>query len=139
MQKNLSNILALAKKAYMSCRSKFHEYFESEFIRNFLVNSIKRDKHIINKTNQQTLYDLIDNSVLYRLELSTLPPDKTDLLYSFANPFDAAVSLDELLESLVYSAFPASLVKEYKDALEQHIYDSRIVDLIISRLECKKS
>lgn len=133
----MAAIISLCKKAYTDCSSKFHNYFENEFVRTFLVNSVKRDKHIISKSNRDILYNFIDSCVLYRLELTNERPDKSNLLYSFANPFDANDSLDDLLESLVYGMYPATLVKEFKDSLEQRISDERIVDLMVTKLEVK--
>lgn len=132
-------IISISKKAYNECSEKFHDYFEQLFIRTVSVNLQRREKHVLNANSREILHDFIDNCVLYRLELVSEEPNKNDFLYSFSNPYDMSSSLDEIIESLVYSVYPTELVKTYKDTLEQYINDQRIVDVIVSRMETERN
>lgn len=135
----VSAIISISKKAYKECSEKFHDYFEQMFVRTVSVNLMRKEKHVLNRNNREMLCEFIDDCVLYRLELISEEPDKNSLLYSFSNPYDVSVSLDEVMESLVYGAYPVNLVKTFKDTLEQYITDQRIVDVIVSRLETNKN
>lgn len=135
----VARIISIANKAYLSCKSCFHDYFERQFNESISLKLSRKQAREMTAPNfRSQLHELIDISVLYRLELSNDPPDVTNLLYSFDSPSLFADELDDVLDKLIYSAYPVELVKVYRDALSFHIDDDQIIDVLSARIECDK-
>ena len=74
---------------------------------------------------------------MYRLGITTKEPQLKDVIYDLSldvNPEVYSVPLDSVLEKLIYSAIPKSLIYQLKARIDGYNLDEAIVNLIISKL-----
>lgn len=122
-------------KAYMRAAPLFHEHFKRLFDISLHTTLMIKDKYIKTLYQDEDLYKLIDDSVKYRIGLQTAEPNKNNFIYSMSNPYMLTESLDDILQKIMYSAYPVSLLNEFRNYLVSYINDDRIVDLALSKLE----
>ena len=133
--KKVNNIIQIVKKSYDIYADDFHEYFTDSFNRSLISNcgfgrSFDIDHEVLNK--------FIDKCVYYRLGISDIMPQKSDIVYDLsksASPEDIAMTTDDVYSKLVYCAYPAKLIKKLKSQLEANKLSESVVDLITSKLE----
>lgn len=135
MKSKLSGILIDISKAYMAAAPLFHDHFKQMFELSLYSNITLKSKYIHKLYDELELYDFVDSAVKYRLGISKDAPNSSKLIYSMANPYATTVILDDILEKIMYSAYPLKLIQEFKHYLECYIHDERIVDLMLSKLE----
>lgn len=135
MNSKLSVILNDILKAYTAAAPIFHEHFKQTFELSLYSAAALKSKYIHKLYDEAELFAFIDASVKYRLGLSKDAPNNSRLIYSMANPYTVTESLDDILDRIMYSAYPLKLIQEFKHYLECYIHDERIVDLMLSKLE----
>lgn len=136
MKANLSNVINDCKKAYGYCRNVFHQYFRQRLkvAISQNLNKFKVDDYLTSKVMRR-LDEMVDKGVMYRLNLTDEFPDYKDLLYEFECPVMMGKSVDDILEELVYGAFDASLLKEFRHELGVYMSNENVIDLFVSKLE----
>lgn len=135
MQKKVEAILTLTMNAYKQCSDLFHEYYLNEF-KNDIISVYQHNKLIL-KFDESIFNKFVDSGIMYRLGINSKKPNKKDIMYDlseFVSPDNYSVSLDDVLEKLIYSAVPSNLIHQIKSRLSPNL-DEYVVDLIISKLE----
>lgn len=135
MQKKVDAILTIIKNSYKQCADVFHEYFINEFKTNIISENLY-NKQLL-KFNESVFCSFIDDGIMYRLGITTKEPQLKDVIYDLSldvNPEVYSVPLDSVLEKLIYSAIPKSLIYQLKARIDGYNLDEAIVNLIISKL-----
>jgi hypothetical protein len=135
IEKKVGSILTLTINAYKQCSDIFHEFYLNEF-KNNIISTYLHNKLIL-KFDESSFTKFIDSCIMYRLGVSNKRPDKKDIMYDLSSsisPETYSVPLDEVLEKLIYSAVPSSLIHQLKSRISSSM-DEIVVDLIISKLE----
>ena len=131
----LSLIMNDINKAYTNAANVFHAHFKQIFDTSLRTDLMVKEKYIKSLYRPDDLYEFIDAAVRYRIGVTTIEPPKNKFIYSMTDPYMITESLDDILHRIMYSAYPANVIKEFKNYLDGYIYDERIVDLIVSKLE----
>ena len=134
MQK-VNNVIQIIKKSYDIYAEDFHTYYTS-VLNKSLIRSNTFNRLI--DIDHKVLNNFIDKCVYYRLGISDILPQKSDILYNLtreASPSDIELNTDEIYTTLVYCAYPAALIKKLRSQLEANKLPENIIDLISSKLE----
>lgn len=129
------NITINIFKAYCACATTFHEYFKKQFEIELRTNFKLKDKYLDNMYQDKDLYQFIDECIQYRIGLTDIEPNGQKFSYRFDDCYEKTESLDQILERIMYSAFPAEILLTFKNALDSYVGNEQISDLILSKLE----
>ena len=108
--KKVNNIIQIVKKSYEIYANDFHEYFTESFNKTLISNHTFNH---IDEFDHAVLNKFIDKCVYYRLGISDVMPQKSDILYDItksASPDELALDTQDIYETLVYCAYPAKLI-----------------------------
>lgn len=133
--KKVNNIIQILKKSYELYANDFHEYFIQQF-NSSLISSSLSDGDL--NYNTSLLESFIDKCIYYRLGISDVQPSTASILYNLStslSPIAYSESLDDIMDKLVYGAYPSRLINKLRSQLEAHLLSQPIIDLITSKLE----
>lgn len=122
-------------KAYDRSSINFHEYFKHEFDMMLRTTLRSKEKYIRSLYNDSDLNNLIDEAVRYRIGMSNAEPDKNKFIYSLNDPFAIVTTLDEILNKIMYSAYPEDILRNFRCQMSNYNVDDRIIDIVMSKLE----
>lgn len=124
--------------AYVACRDMFYEYYGSAVYDGIVVKSFKKLSSVPNV--RASLHELIDDCVMFRLNITNDIPSKSNTYYAFTESIkynlveELDKTLNQIVESLVYCAYPWKIVKEFKNKLLNEGISSTTADDIIDGL-----
>ena len=133
--KKVNNIILVVKKTYDLYAEDFHNHFTNLFNASLIANHGYNSTYDINSI---MLNKFIDKCVYYRLGVSDVMPQKSDIIYDLSNslsPEELTLDTDDIYGRLVYCAYPAKLIKKFRSQLEANKLPDPIIDLITSKLE----
>lgn len=134
--KKVNNIIQILKKSYELYSNDFHEYYLQQFNSSLISSSSFSDGDL--KYNTQLLESFIDKCIYYRLGISDIQPSTASILYNLStslSPTEYSESLDDIMDKLVYGAYPSRLINKLRSQLESHSLPQSVIDLITSKLE----
>lgn len=130
-----ASIMNAIARAYDRASVDFHEYFKREFDLLLRTSVRTKEKYIRSLYNDSDLNQLIDDAVRYRIGMSNNEPDKNKFIYSMNDPFALGETLDDILQKIMYSAYPEDVVRNFRCQLVNYNIDDRIIDVVMSKLE----
>lgn len=133
--KKLNEVLINVAKAYEAASNEFHNYFKRAFDLSLRTDLMVKEKYIKSLYNDVDLFKFIDETVRYRIGITSKEPNKSKFLYSMNDPYMLTESLDDILYRIMYSAYPPELLNEFRNYLVSYVHDDRIIDLMLSKLE----
>ena len=134
-ERKMLDIMSNIRKAYYLTASSFHNYFKTEFDITLRTDLHVQEKYIKQLYDDVDLFRFVDESVLYRIGTTQVPPNTDKFFYSMNDPYLLTESLDSVLHRIMYSAYPPDLINELRANLSNHINDDRIVNLVLGKLE----
>ena len=132
---NIKRVLLSVAKTYKNMSPLFHEHY-TKVLKSTLLSESTFNKHST-EIDEHLFNTFIDNCIVYRLGLSDKRPKTSDVMYDMTNNVSVdvvEVSLDSVLDQLLYSAVPQSLVNEFKQRLESQDVDERFIEHITFKL-----
>lgn len=133
--KKLAEVLTNVSKAYTAAAPVFHNYFKRIFDLSLRTDLMIKEKYIKTLYDDDALFRLVDETVRYRLGLTSREPNRSAFLYSMNDPYMLTETLDSVLYRIIYSAYPPEVLDEFRNFLNTYVHDERIVDLMLSKLE----
>ena len=133
--KKVNNIIQILKKSYELYSADFHEYYIQRFNSSLISSSSFSG---VLKYNTSLLESFIDKCVYYRLGISDVLPTTNSIIYEISvslSPTEYSESLDDIMDELVYGAYPSRLINKLRSQLESHSLSQSVIDLITSKLE----
>lgn len=135
--KRLNSILSDITKSYFITSAVFHEYFKRMLDISLRTSLHLKDKYLNNIYNVEYFYSFIDHAVNYRIGTVKAKPNKCNFVYSFTTPYSVEESLDDILDKIMYSAYPVEVLVPFKNNLDSFIHDDRIVNIVLSKLDTR--
>lgn len=137
MNKTVSNILEYVRIAYKQASPRFHEHYRNVFKTLLISDNHTYSKALLNFSTSD-FDEFVDECMLYRLGLTMNKPNPKEAMYNIslnAYPERYQVTIDSILDIMIYTAVPARLVNEIKGRLESHDIHEKILDRILKRIE----
>lgn len=132
---NVKRLLLCVAKTYKQISPMFHDHY-TKVMKSTLLSECLFNKHAM-EIDEHLFNTFIDNCIVYRLGLSDRCPQKRDIMYDLSNNAttdEIEVSLDVVLDQLLYSAVPRSLVNTFKQQLESQDVAEKIVEHVTFKL-----
>ena len=134
--KKVNNIIQVVKKSYELLADDFHSYFNERFQQSTIRFSFSGASSM--SYDQSVLNNFIDRCIYYRLGISDVKPQRSDIIYDLSStiaPEEFEPDVDSIFAELVYCAYPVKLITKFKHQLEAHKVDPKAIELIVSKLE----
>lgn len=132
---HIKRVLLSVATTYKKMSPLFHDYY-TKSLKSTLLSESLFNKHST-EIDERLFNTFIDNCMVYRLGLTDKYPKTSDIMYDISNNVSMdvmEVSLDTVLDQLLYSAVPQWLVSEFKQRLESQDVDDRFIEHITFKL-----
>lgn len=135
MSDKVDNIFKHIQKSYDNIKNNFRDYYTELFLKSYLSvhSDLYSSRFTLSSTQLQHLHTYIDDCILHRLDVKSLP-SSSSLLYSFNDPSLMQPYIDTLTSSLLYQPIPSNILLNYSDNLYSYNFPHQFVNTILSHL-----
>lgn len=135
MSDKVDNIFKHIQKAYNNVKNNFHDHYTELFLKSYLSehSDLYSSRFTLSSSQLQSLHTYIDDCILHRLDVKSLPSSST-LLYSFSSPSLMQPHIDTLTSSLLYQPIPSNILINYSNNLYSYNFPHQFVNTILSHL-----